>query len=262
MATTFTKEDCSDIMAPMLKAALPLSGVQSRMPRDLLHGPVKPQGMSLPAAHATQLIQHLQAILRHGTRPTLVGGPLRCVMDELVLLLGSAKPFWELVYDDWKCLCPEDDWLVSTWRDLQSTELEIKGPLNLIKPQRLNDVHLMDAFMAQDYSDDKIQTLNACRLFLKVTTLSDIVTAEGKRIVQAAVSGRPLDRTTQYNCPRSRRPPASAWQTWSDCLQETFGHKLRTPLGIWLLHEDPSWNWWYSAWDNRLYHREGQSWVY
>ena len=77
-------------------------------------------------------------------------------MDELVLLLGSAKPFWELVYDDWKCLCPEDDWLVSTWRDLQATELEIKGPLNLIKPQRLNDVHLMDAFMAQDYSDDKI----------------------------------------------------------------------------------------------------------
>jgi hypothetical protein len=93
MATTMTKEELTHVIAPMLEAGLPRSGIQKKLARVLVHGPLDVQGLGIPHPHTTQLIQHIQAILRHGTRPTLTGHLLRCNMESLQLELGTEKPF-------------------------------------------------------------------------------------------------------------------------------------------------------------------------
>ena len=68
MATTMTRKQCNALMTPILKAGLPKSQVQCSMPRAIVHGSLSVQGFDLHHLHSTQTIQHLQALMRHGTR--------------------------------------------------------------------------------------------------------------------------------------------------------------------------------------------------
>ena len=73
MSTCLSQADCTYIMAPILTAGLPLAHLQCYFPRDLVYGTLRHQGVGIPNPHDTQLIQHLQAILHHGTRSTVTG---------------------------------------------------------------------------------------------------------------------------------------------------------------------------------------------
>ena len=64
-------------MKPILQVGLPKSGVQRNMPRALVHGSLKSQGLDLHHPFHTQLIQKLQCLQRHATRPTPIGSLIR-----------------------------------------------------------------------------------------------------------------------------------------------------------------------------------------
>jgi hypothetical protein len=48
VATTFTQEQCKDLLKPVLKTALPLCKIQRRLPRALVHGSYRTRGLNLP----------------------------------------------------------------------------------------------------------------------------------------------------------------------------------------------------------------------
>jgi hypothetical protein len=47
VATTFTQKQCKAILRPVLRAALPLSGVQRRLPSALVHGSMRSRGLDI-----------------------------------------------------------------------------------------------------------------------------------------------------------------------------------------------------------------------
>ncbi|HEY9815753.1 MAG TPA: hypothetical protein V6D20_08135, partial [Candidatus Obscuribacterales bacterium] len=67
--TTMTQEQSTQIMVPILKAGLNKAGVQRNLPRRLVYGSLKVQGLNLQFPWTLQLIQHLHQIMRHGCRP-------------------------------------------------------------------------------------------------------------------------------------------------------------------------------------------------
>jgi hypothetical protein len=73
MATYLAKVECENIMRPFLNAGLSASGVVRTMPRAVVWGPVRYQGLGIRHIYTTQGIEHLLAMLRHATRPTLTG---------------------------------------------------------------------------------------------------------------------------------------------------------------------------------------------
>jgi hypothetical protein len=85
MATTLSEEECRKIISPVLLVALPRSKVQRRMPRQLVHGPLSRQGLAVSSLFTNQLIQHLQACLRHGGRNTITGQLLQSSGENLIL---------------------------------------------------------------------------------------------------------------------------------------------------------------------------------
>jgi len=60
--------------------------------------------------------------------------------------------------------------------------LHFARPVGLPALQRVNDQTLMEAFM-EHYRGATLVKLNACRLYLKITWLSDIADTTGTRIV-------------------------------------------------------------------------------
>ncbi len=263
--TTFTREDCKHIMAPVLQAGLHAIHVQRKLPRALVYGPIKYQGIGIEDPWTLQLIEHLQCILRHGTRPTPNGQFIRSNMENLVLELGSATPFWDLNYDEWKCLATSS-WIKYTWRDLHDSPLSLRGPLTMIPPQRHNDIFLMDVFITKQFSPDQLILLNEIRMYKQITRLSDIVTADGTSLDPDAFTDSPPLSPTPFIWPRCYRPTANQLSFWTHALKTCFlpphaqHRRITSPLGPFLHTATPHWTWWFSPSQNCLYQSSNDEW--
>jgi hypothetical protein len=65
-ATKFTEKQCTAIMAPVLEAGLPTSGICRTFPRDLVYGPLKYQGLALPNLYTVHGIEHILTVVKFG----------------------------------------------------------------------------------------------------------------------------------------------------------------------------------------------------
>mgnify|MGYP000579337219 FL=1 len=145
-------------MAPILKAILPKLGIQKKIPHSLLYGSASVQGCNLKDPWVTQLVEHLQAIMRHQCRDTPSADLHVENMELLQCHVGSAVPFWELPFDLYGCLAPRS-WMKATWEHLDKTPLTLKGPKFTVSPKRARDDHLMDVFVQHDFDVDASVTV-------------------------------------------------------------------------------------------------------
>jgi hypothetical protein len=67
VAMSFTKKQCSKIMAPILTTSLHSVHVQKKLRRVLVYSPLRYQGLGIADPWATQIIEHLHCILCHCT---------------------------------------------------------------------------------------------------------------------------------------------------------------------------------------------------
>ena len=239
-ATTLSRHDIHLVMKPLLRSALNKVGVQKNMPRKLVYGTLRSRGLGLRDPYWSQLIQHLQVILRHSHRNT----PTRMLLDEnmdlVQLYVGSEINFWELPYEVYGSLAPHG-WIRHTWQSLSESPLVLRGSSLAFPRRRQRDIYLMDAFVDMGYDTAELLMLNECRLYLHAYTLADIVTADGRAIDTSVWLGR-----RSYSCRyiasdwiQTRDPGRPFWLCWQRALRRTFlfqnqQHlRLRSPLGIW-----------------------------
>ena len=268
MATTFTRSQIDDLMRPLLKTALPLSGVQSRLPRKLVYGTLKSRGLNIKDPYWTQLIHHWHAILRHHHRSTPTGVLLDDNMDIMQVHVGSEVNFWEMPYEMYSSLAP-DGWVKHTWEAQSKTAITPRGVQLAVSPERPNDQFLMDVFLFSGlYNPDQIQQLQDCRLFLRVTTLSHICTADGTHIHPKAWNGRILTHRRRIPWINTYRPGQNKWDLWRNALRTHFlmpytDHlRLRTTLGQWYKPTDEVWKWWkHPTSDSLLEHTDDHGWM-
>ena len=88
MATYLSKDQCETIMRPFLNAGLSASSICSKMPRPVIWGPLRYQGLGIHHLWMTQGVEHLLAMLRHASRQTLTGQLLWTTMEEVQLEIG------------------------------------------------------------------------------------------------------------------------------------------------------------------------------
>ena len=151
--------------------------------------------------------------------------------------MGSACPPFDLPFHPWST------WAVSSWAkalwefcDLYRISLPPSPP-----ELRSGDRFLMDAFWeAGIRSEPVLARLNQCRMFLRVLSLAEIVSCDGRTILPSAWTGSAScgRRPRQETWPMA--PPSSAldWPLWQRSLMTTFGvdsrfRSLTTTLGLW-----------------------------
>jgi hypothetical protein len=132
--------------------------------------------------------------------------------------------------------------------------------------QRVGDQYLMHAFALQHYKPKELAMINQCRMFLKVITLADITTANGKSLHPWSYKGiQRQPHLHRYHWPRQPKKLSEAhWQLWRKALDDCFRPSYATardmhlhhPLDDWLV-EPTQWPWLHNTTTNKLYHREG-----
>ena len=93
VATSFTEDQVKAIMSPLLKVTLNLCGIQKRLPRPLLYGPLQERGCGLKDIFILQLAYHLMIILKHQQRDTTTSDLLQEAMENVQYYIGSDQNF-------------------------------------------------------------------------------------------------------------------------------------------------------------------------
>ena len=154
------------------------------------------------------------------------------------LLAGTQQPVLSKVTPTLPHLAPMK-WipLIRNFLHTVSGRIEVKN-LPIISLQRKHDRFLMDITLNLYSKPSDLQHLNACRLHLQVTLLSDITTADGKFIrPEVPQLHRPLSNSAKELYPYQPSPDSASRTLW----QAVLLHFTRAPtyslihsLGHWL----------------------------
>ena len=87
-AMSLTRQQWDYIMAPILKVALPRSGIVRTFPRDVLYGPNKSSGMGMMHPYYRQYFKHLELAMKEILKPTITAELLTATMEQLKLEAG------------------------------------------------------------------------------------------------------------------------------------------------------------------------------
>jgi hypothetical protein len=106
------------------------------------------------------------------------------------------------------------------------------------------------------YNNHQLFDITAVQMHLRVTTLSDVVDAQGKHITEEIFKGaRPTDWYSQLKWPRQPVTTTKQWNLWKAALEAAFtssGRTLQQPLGKWT--GPPTQVWWsfYYPWPKQI----------
>jgi len=193
--TTFSPKQCHAIQCHFFKAMLPKLGINRHMQRDVIYGPYELGGLNF-------------LISRWTTRPTRSSSHRQCTQrGKLGGTLGKPYPHdnWSVSNSSrhWTAILKPGPWTVSS----SPTEGNIMHYLHLgqghiqipatWRPPKANDRDeaIIDAVLRNLQANtptlvkDTIWMVNACRLYLNVTMLSEILDADGNSIQHWVIYG-------------------------------------------------------------------------
>jgi hypothetical protein len=143
--------------------------------------------------------------------------------------------------------------------------------LKAIRPPKIKREHdevLMDwasAMTKAQMSDRIFELINRCRKFLRVKTMADVTTADGKYICEHAFACNPEVRVRSEKLwpvqPHVGNINTKSWQWFLKLWCKDGSRELRQPLGKWLIEPvDRGWNAYYIEATNTAMTKEGNEW--
>jgi hypothetical protein len=249
-ATHLSVNDLRKIERPAVNAFLPKMGYNRHMPRAVVFAPQESLGCGLRSLQHEQGVQQAMLLIRHLRDNSTLGKSMLVLLRTYQVLAGTRDP----VLMDTRPISyveRESKWL-TTLRQFLTTahaQIEIPDPWN-VPLLRSNDAYIMELLLdEQRYSKLTLEIINVVRVFLRVTTLSDIVDHTGTRFCPQALDIEVSPDTlrpsydslrqstyTQYWPTRHEVLPHSSIRLWKTVLTETFldsQHRLHVPLGEW-----------------------------
>jgi len=123
-----------------------------------------------------------------------------------------------------------DHWFLPIWWTLQEHRIKIKHDAWLIAPLRRYDMYLMEAMNEFDLTTQQLEQINACHMFLQVTTLAEIVDHMGTMLLlhvlkpsnQEMPIGLSSLSTSNLQWPTIHPPSPTSWRLWNQTISNLF----------------------------------------
>jgi hypothetical protein len=134
----------------------------------------------------------------------------------------------------------EAKWPMSLQQYLNDTQgsFQIQYP-GVPNKMRDHDEYIMDIAMNMSkLKPGHLRRINYCRMYLNVTTISDITNATGDIIDAAAFEGRReyTQAKNTWNRVHQHKPDKNSWSLWKNVLRQvSYKQYLIQPLGQWII---------------------------
>ena len=262
-AVTLTEEECTSIMAPILKNVLNKLQIVTTIKRDVLYGPTTYQGMGLSNLYTLMGAIHCTLLVQFYRTDTDLGHLLQTSYENMRMELGMPGCPFSYDYERYAG-CVTHSWMKHLWLFCHTKKVELRRACLPFRHKRKHDKNLMQYFTNNGLHGYKLASINRCRLYLKVVLLSDITTGDGMYIDQSIYDGNANQCLSDiYDWPDQGKPGKLDWNEWKRALDLTFdvsvsNLRLSTAYQLNEWDEDiPSdvWQWWYCSNEDRLYKR-------
>ena len=268
-ALTLTEDECKTIMAPILDVALPQSQVCRTFPRAAVYGPKCLMGLGKTDLHTRQGTTQIRLIQQYLRTDTITGELLRANIEAIKIHVGIRHNIFTMDYERLNKLVPpsliKNVWYFCSKHDIIINETTTT---DLIL-RRENDRFIMESIALghHHFTNNELAHINRCRLYLQVTTLSDIVNGNGMLIRQGALKGtlKKLNKP-YYSWPRQTRPGITSWRLWRKAIKTCFMRNInlhlqqRMRLGRWTDGRQNDWEWFFLRRTQKLFQRTPTRW--
>lgn len=246
--SNLTNAQCECLDREMKQAILPRCGYNRNTPNAVVYGPTELAGIelrSLPLEKGAAQLQSLVLCLCTGGVPrdlanVAIAWAQYLVGTRISLFLDTTTPLPHLNPMTW---IPPIRSFLKTF----GGKLELEQTF-LPKLQRKRNSFIMDNMSQENFSSTEMQKINACRLYLRVTLVSDIVLSNGRSIQETVVRGdKCLMSSYRGLKPYQDQPSQATWQLWKRALGKMIKGRSRdliSPLGKWLIGGDDTFRQW------------------
>jgi hypothetical protein len=124
-ALNLSKAQCNKLMHPILQAALPKAGYNRNFPKEVIHGLNRLLGADIHHPYTTQLITHINMLLRHGGRDTITGQLLTGNIETAKLELGLLGPLFGQNFKQFGQLST-NCWVKGIWQEIHTVGTDIQ----------------------------------------------------------------------------------------------------------------------------------------
>jgi hypothetical protein len=260
-ATSMTSVDLHKIQSLMTSTILNKLGYNKHYPHSVAFAPRHQFGVGLMDLRIEQGLAQLQSLLDYIGTDHKIGRVMLISLRHLQVEAGVS--FDLLDQPSVKIPYLTDCWLVSLRNFCGDYNVSLRVKDNRI-PQvsRLDDQMLMDGALNMKLTRQEMVDLNLIRIYLRVTTVSDITMADGTRLHPWTWKGlRIPDRNSRFTFPRQETPTSSQCRLWRTLLRTFLKPSatskqldLRIPLGAWIAQSTSTWG--AHAYESNLYRHD------
>jgi len=245
-------------------------GYHSTLPRFLVFAPRSIGGIGLIHLQYEMEAQQILILVRHLRANLPLGKTMEILIRKYQLWAGIQN---HVLMDTSPCSWVPDRWLSRIRRTLHTYNIKIKYDAWTIPPLRTRDVNIMEAINEIGLTPVQVEQINACRMFLQITTLAEMSDHTGCNLLPQALlqplqsepTGLETISQSTLSWPDIHSPTKTVWKLWTKTICTLFtGHaastKLRSPLGQWTTEYQKHRHWtWRLTQDNRLLHQSSSN---
>lgn len=181
LATTLTEQELEQVMSTLLKVGLSKSGICRTISRKIVYSSKKYFGFDIRHLYVTQGITKLKLLIQpqdHLTRHLIDTAWEYCRIES-----GLGSNFMAYEVDDNIKFYMSRTWIFSIWEFISRYKLTLR---NDYKSETRSDDYdiIMVKVLSGNFNKSDIRLFNWCRIYLQVERISDIITADGKKIRQ------------------------------------------------------------------------------
>jgi hypothetical protein len=183
-------------------------GYNCNTPKEVIYGPPALFGIGVHDLYIEQCIHQLLALFGHIRQNSDTSKMMLIELQWCQVQAGTSKKLLAEPKDDIDYI--ETCWIMCIRDFLRTYGLRINLSTHE-EPvaQLLQDEFLMDAIRERgDCTATQMQQINACRMYLRATRLSDIASADGKNLRKDCLQGHQAHSfCSQMRWPRQGNPP-------------------------------------------------------
>jgi hypothetical protein len=254
--TTMDTTTLNKIQRKAIGAILEKLEVNCKFPRRVAFGSKELCGLGLLDLSIEQGVRQISHFLDHVFAHDSIGNMILIELRHLQLESGSGIHLLASPSVDFPYLTP--CWLTSMREFMARHCIQLTVAKARVVPlARDHDRYLMDDFrVLPNLTGEDLYDINRVRIFLQVTTLSDITDGSGRNIMEEAYEARPMsDRKSRLRWPRQLVITTKQRNLWKKALESAYtswGRKLHKPLGHWTGSPNQTWSAMYSTISNTV----------
>ena len=264
---TLSKKECASILFPAIKAALPRSGICSRIPTAVRECPIENGGLGVLSLYHWQGTSRTSMLVEQLHRQSACGMLLLQCVEDMTLETGLYGLLWNMPFDLISKYISNHSLIYHILEYNSENNISISIQHKEITAQRKYDKPIMVLASSLFTKVSELRSIQRVRMKIGVTHLSDICTAQGTRL-DSSISSTNVERRVKndYAWPSKHHLNAYDIFMWRKLLKNIFSsgdQVLQVPLGAWNTTSQQQWihNWDYFVSDDRqfLYMNKGQS---